>query len=327
MAKKKALDIKELKQSYDSVRSLAEKCLHEISNQLKQIIDDQGLKLGFPIQARVKSWNSIKEKVINQNLKLRSIEDLQDLIGFRTVFLYKRDLLFIEETIKETFIVKKQYDTFDRLAENQFGYSSIHFVVQLPKSWLDVPSLSQFSKFSAEIQTRTLAQHIWAEVSHKLQYKSTTDVPNTLIRPIYRASALLETVDLEFERLLVDREQYRKDISRNNDQDLNVDNIEQILDEILPAQNKDQYEEYAELHNNLISNGIKSTTQLKETLNNHLNWVINEDKSQVQKELDEAEDIGAPGVPPDEWERVKGGYYFTHIGLVRVILKKIMEEK
>jgi ppGpp synthetase/RelA/SpoT-type nucleotidyltranferase len=70
MTKKKTLDITELKKSYDSVHYLAEKYLRELRKQLQEIIDNTGLKLGFPIQGRVKAWASIKEKVISQNLKL-----------------------------------------------------------------------------------------------------------------------------------------------------------------------------------------------------------------------------------------------------------------
>lgn len=322
MKKNNFPNISELKKQYTSVCDVAERFKNELCHELIKLIDDNGLKLGFPIQKRIKTWSSIKDKLLDQNLKLKSIKQLQDLIGLRTVFLYKRDLKLIENIIQKTFVVKKRYDTSDRLAENQFGYSSIHFVIQFPKEWLKVPSLSEFGGFSAEIQIRTLAQHIWSEVSHELQYKTKGDVPLNLIRPIYRTSALLETVDLEFERLLQEREEYRKQIDKKIDQELNVDSIEQILDSILPSENKDFFEEYAQLHKEILKKGIKTTDQLRNFVKGNIEWAIEDDKNRVASKIEESREAGMPTCPPDDWERVRKGYFFTHAGLLRRMLKK-----
>jgi len=322
MKKNESQNISNLKKQYFSVCDVAERCKNELCNELTKIIVDNGLKLGFPIQKRVKTWISIKDKLLNQDLKLKSIEQLQDLIGLRAVFLYKRDLKLINNVIKKTFVIKKQYDTFDRLAENQFGYSSIHFVIQLPRDWLKVPSLSEFGKFSVEIQIRTLAQHIWSEVSHELQYKTKEDVPQNLIRPIYRASALLETVDLEFERLLNDREEYIKLIDKKIDQDLNVDNIEQILDSLLPSENKHFSEDYAVLHKEILKKGIKTTKQLQTFMKDNIEMAIEDDKKRVASEVKEMAESGLISVLPDELNRIEKGYFYTHCGLVRTMLTK-----
>ena len=322
MRKQQLSNLNDLKKQYNSSIDIADRFKNELCNELTKLIKDNGLKLGFPIQKRVKTWGSIKDKILNQNLKLKTINKLQDFIGLRTVFLYSRDLKVIEDIIKETFVISKQYDTADRLAENQFGYSSIHFVVKLPTSWLKVPSLSEFGNLSAEIQLRTLAQHIWAEASHELQYKTKIDVPDNLVRPIYRASALLETVDLEFERLLVEREEYKRKISSQIDQDLNVDNIESILDKLLPSENKDIYEEYAALHNELIKAGIKTMAHLRKLVKDNLEWIIEHDQNRVKSEMDDAHEAGMPTCPPDDWDRVRKGYFYTHVGLVRGILGK-----
>ena len=53
----------------------------------------------------------------------------------------------------------KQYDTSERLKDDQFGYSSIHIVAALPSEWLKVPTMSGLEDLKAEIQVRTLAQH------------------------------------------------------------------------------------------------------------------------------------------------------------------------
>jgi len=168
----------------------------------------------------------------------------------------------------------------------------------------------------------------WSEVSHELQYKTKEDVPQNLIRPIYRASALLETVDLEFERLLKEREEYRKRIDKKIDQELNVDNIEQILDSLLPSENKDFFEEYAQLHKEILKKGIKTTEQLKNFVKDNIEWAIENDKNRVASEIEESREAGGvPVCPPDDWERVRKGYFYTHTGLVRVMLKKTLVNK
>src|SRR5262249_41621118 len=154
--------------------------------------------LSVPVQTRVKSQASVLEKL--ERLKARSIKltELQDLVGFRIILQFRRDVAKIIELLAKNFKIVEQYDTAERLKADQFGYSSIHFVVELQDSWLAVPTMSAFGGTRAEIQVRTTAQHIWAAASHTLQYKNEASVPPGIRRAIHRVSALLETVDLEF---------------------------------------------------------------------------------------------------------------------------------
>jgi putative GTP pyrophosphokinase len=98
-----------------------------------------------------------------------------------------------------TFDIIKQENTTRKLREDQFGYSSMHYVVRFPKDWLVVPAMALFGEMKAEIQVRTIAQHLWADASHILQYKNEENIPEPIKRSIHRVSAILETVDLEFE--------------------------------------------------------------------------------------------------------------------------------
>jgi len=319
---KKSLNILELKSQYDSTITHAENFKDELCNELSKLFTDAHIRLGFPLQSRVKSWSSIRDKINRINLKLSSLFELQDYIGVRAVLLYKRDLLKLQEIIEQNFTIIKKHDTVERLGSDQFGYASIHYNIQLPKDWLKVPTLAAFGKFKAEIQLRTLPQHIWAEVSHELQYKSREDVPKELLRSIYRSSALLETVDLEFDRLLDEREKYRKALSLENKIKLDVDIIEDLLDKYLPEQNMNYDEAYAELHSELLKAGIKTRGELETFLKENLDFAIAEEKKRVQKELKEAQEAGFPTVPPEDWVRIESGYFYTHTGLVRCMLKK-----
>ena len=161
MRKKKTLE--ELRAEYLQIEPIARKFANELEHQLGILVESEKVSLGFPIAARVKSWESINEKLDRLPLNLPSITELQDLIGIRLIFLYKRDIEKICEVLGQVFDVTKQENTFDRLRRDQFGYTSIHLVIKIPDNWLVVPSLSQFGGFKAEIQVRTVAQHLWAE--------------------------------------------------------------------------------------------------------------------------------------------------------------------
>jgi hypothetical protein len=59
-------------------------------------------------------------------------------------------------------------------------------------------------KFQAELQVRTLAQHLWSEMSHDTFYKNDetlNPLPNPIKRRIYLLAGVVEVADDEFTRL------------------------------------------------------------------------------------------------------------------------------
>ncbi len=201
----KTADLAALETQYKEILPLAERLRDEIVRQVTTLVDRENISLGFPIIARIKSWESIREKVPRLSLHLRSLHELQDLVGVRLIALFRRDAEQLSHLVESSFNILQKVDTLGQLKEDQFGYSSVHYVVAIPESWQAVPSLTQLGNFRAEIQIRTVAQHLWAATSHVLQYKHEESVPEPVRRSIYRVSALLETVDLEFERVLTEK--------------------------------------------------------------------------------------------------------------------------
>ena len=86
----KQKSIEELRSEYISIEPLARRFCDELARQLQILIDQQKVQLGFPITARVKSWESISEKLRRLPLNLRSITDFQDLVGLRLIFLFRK---------------------------------------------------------------------------------------------------------------------------------------------------------------------------------------------------------------------------------------------
>lgn len=321
MAKKKIIKLSNntLQNNYNQVKPNSEKFMEALRDQIENLLSMHGIILGVPLECRVKSLESISQNIERNKLSLISVIELDDLIGIRLILLFKRDVNKIHEIMMDTFDIIRYEDTSTRLTETQFGYQSVHYVIRIPKSWLKVPSFHDFITFKAEVQVRTLAQHIWAATSHVLQYKQEASVPLPIMRSIYRVSAILETVDLEFERLLVERESYitKVDISQE-DIKLNVDLVQRILDELLPAENKGSSEPYSELIENLLYFGIATVGKLRQLIQSNLIEVLKQDKLLVKEQLEDK-------IPSTE--RLERGVFFIHVGLAREAMEKQFGDK
>ncbi|WP_452227595.1 GTP pyrophosphokinase [Lacinutrix sp. MEBiC02404] len=302
--------------------------------QIEQLLESNEIALGFPIQNRTKEWNSISDKVKSGRFSFKkSIFEMQDLVGLRVILLFKPDAEKACNLIETNLNVIRKYDTISRLKEDQFGYSSIHFVISIPKEWAKVPTFSNMEDYKAEIQIRTLSQHTWAEASKELQYKNEENVPRPLLRSIGRVSALLETVDFEFERLLVERSNYlktlTKELNTTNTVKLNVDNLKAIIDEILPENNKDEDESYSELLQELNYFGVQYTSKLIVFLKENIKEAIKIDKkivSEIKRKKNKPDSLETLEYfyEPD---RLNLGVYYTHTGLIRQIFQNVFPKK
>lgn len=292
--------IEQIQQEYSTLNRSIDAFGYELTKQITQIFEENNVSLGFPIDYRTKSWDSIQRKA--QVLNVKTLLDIQDLCGLRFVLLFKRDIPRIKKLISDTFKIQKEYDTHEKLASDQFGYSSLHLVIKMPDSWFTIPTLKGFKGLKAEIQIRTLAQHTWAAASHVLQYKTEENVPKSILRSIYRVSAILETVDIEFERFLEEREKYLEHLTKQTTEQiskvkLNVNSLEKILDENLPAKNKTSDESYSRVLEELKAFGIEYPNDLVTFIKKHIDEALRNDYAYA-REMNE-------------------DHFFNHTGLVR----------
>lgn len=280
------------------------------------LLSDSSITLAVPIAARVKAWRSLVEKINRHSLSLETITDLPDLVGLRLILLFKCDIDNVHSMLVDHFDIKSSEDTGDRLGTTEFGYQSRHYLLHLPESWLSVPSIRDFRDLQAEIQVRTLAQHLWAAASHKLQYKVESGVPAPLRRTIHRLSALLETVDSELNDILQERVNYTNTIiSGEVIEPLNVDNVAALLKKLLPKENLDLHEPYADLVQDFLEAGLSTTDKFVLVIEKHLKSALSYDKALVKSRRSEQ---SGRGTTP---ERLSRGVYFSHVGLARHILR------
>lgn len=309
--------INALRDDYTQNRAIADRLLQCLRDQLGAILDQRGIALGVPMETRIKTLDSLIEKLDRKALEIASVREIEDFVGIRLILLFRGDVETLDEVIKSTFDVVTAEDTSSRLGATQFGYQSNHYVIRIPEEWRKVPNYSDLNLLTAEIQVRTLAQHMWAAASHKLQYKREESVPLPLRRTIHRVSALLETVDLEFSRVLDERSEYVEQSASDSTSDsyLNVDTLRTILDEMLPKENRKEDEDYDLLLKDLNILKVTRASELREIIRKHIDTAKKRDNEIVLERKTSGNFMGTSA------DRIARGIFYTHVGLARQCLK------
>lgn len=154
------------------------------------------------VTARVKEPGSFEAKAskctsMDDPRYLRPLSGIHDQVALRVVVLHAgllslaRDLI---QAVPELIVEDYEDKSIVHSANRSFGYGGIHLLIRPVE--VDVPQPNHDvcgTLERVEIQVRTQAQHAWAEVEHRLRYKS--DVENGTSRALDRAAALLETAD------------------------------------------------------------------------------------------------------------------------------------
>jgi ppGpp synthetase/RelA/SpoT-type nucleotidyltranferase len=172
------------------------------------------------VQTRAKPLSSFAEKAVRRANKTRDPAlQFTDLCGARVICNTKSEVEKICEFIEQNFTVDEEHSEGrkSRQAIYEFGYSTVHYVVQLRHDELIGIRLPRdiIGRRKAEIQVRTLLQHAWASVSHDQFYKAAFIPPERLERSMARLSALLEEADHCFARVMGDLGRYRVNYGAN----------------------------------------------------------------------------------------------------------------
>ncbi len=211
---------------------------------------DQFEILGI-VNVRAKAIPSFAEKVIRKSHKYNDpIHQLTDLCGARIITLTQDETDQICRYIRDHFIVDEEnsLDLRSLLKAEEFGYRSVHYVVQLRKDSKELCDvidemgteecfqgqdfLEEIGDRKAEIQVRTLLQHAWAMISHDRFYKSDFEIPDQFKRELARVAALLEAADEEFGVVNQGIDEYRLDYGSYMSRDqirMEIDKLEMVL--------------------------------------------------------------------------------------------------
>jgi len=306
-----------LKKEYDGEAHRYKNLCEQLYQQIQELVKQNSIDLASPIEVRLKTWDSIARNLKDKKYEPQKLDEIHDLAGIRIVTLFKKDNDKTAEVIEKTFKIISKEDKQLKLSKNQFGYGSIHYIVEMPGEWSTMPSVKMLVGLRAEIQLRTIAQHAWAAVSRVLTYKEENQIPVPIQRSINRAAALLELVDLEFTRVLDERSKYLESINPLvGDFSLNNDVLKTIARNVFPVENMDGDEDFSEVLDEMTTFGVVSSLDLINRIKNKLVEVLKEDKKHKAV-------YGNASVEDErDAERLKRGVFFTHVGLYREFLRK-----
>jgi ppGpp synthetase/RelA/SpoT-type nucleotidyltranferase len=164
------------------------------------------------VDARAKSISSFAEKIARKNKYKDPLREMTDLCGVRVVTPLRANVEAVCAFIRENFVIDEanSLDTLSRLRPGEFGYRSVHYVVQCkPGRFTEVPG--NLMTLKAEIQVRTILQHAWSEIGHDRLYKGGFIVPQAWEREAACIAALMENADESFARMVCGLEALRSD--------------------------------------------------------------------------------------------------------------------
>lgn len=305
------MTIEKLRKDYESNYALYTDYLKEISDQLKVIIESHEFTKMAEISQRVKEFDSIEQNISDYKFDPKIPEHIgliKDLAGIRIALLFNRCIDPVCTSIEKGFEIIEMKPIFHD--DDQFGYQSVHYEVSLQKDSCPTDIFDKFGALVAEIQVRTLAQHLWAAAAHYLNYKERKDVGKPLQRPLSRISALLELIDEEYDRLLNSKEEYIKnaDIS-DSVETLNVDLLSKIIKEEFPA-NKgfSLHEGMRSILDDLFLFEVKTVKDFRELLNKQKAKVL------------EHQEIGFKLLKQAEPQAMRRSMSFAIEGIIRKML-------
>src|SRR5437588_755934 len=190
------------------------------------------------VEARAKTISSFAEKALRKRHKYDDpVHQLTDLCGARVITDTKEEVERICQFIRQSFKVDEANsdDKAVSLGASQFGYRSVHFVVQLLRESAcrtDAEKAQEIGlERKAEIQVRTGLENAWARLAHDRIYKSPFKVPDSIQREMNRASALLEEADRDFTLILDSLERYSTSqaaLATHSEAEIEINTLEMI---------------------------------------------------------------------------------------------------
>ena len=174
--------------------------IFHLQQKIEKILKDNDI-FYVKTEARIKTLDSFTRKIkIKKDKYKNPLEEMTDILGIRIITYYREDVDSILKLLKENFKIDYQNSTnkLQSLKYNEMGYLSLHYICKHKSSQKNLYGCGDF-KF--EIQIRTALQHIWAQIDHQLRYKTLINIPNKVQRKLFRISAMLESIDDEFDSI------------------------------------------------------------------------------------------------------------------------------
>lgn len=217
----------DLQNWYDNNRLKYDQLCLSVKNILENVLSQEKIAL-VGIHHRTKQFNSLKNKCLKK--KYDNTEMIMDISGIRIIALVEDDLKAISTIIENTFNIHKEdsIDKTNELGVDKFGYRSIHYICDIGTKRNDLEEYKDLKNLCFEIQIRTALSHAWAEIEHDRGYKLKGQLPHNLKRRFNLLSGLLESADLEFNRLTREIKDYNESLKSSDEIQLLNEEINKV---------------------------------------------------------------------------------------------------
>lgn len=145
------------------------------------------------INTRIKTPESIIDKMKKKKYNLtykEMIDKINDIAGIRIICNVKKDIFTIKEIINKipriNIIKEKDYITHPKKS----GYSSYHIILEIP---IDLYRNNIYVK--VEVQIRTVAMDFWANMEHKMKYKTNNNIDKKTSKELVNYAKIINKLD------------------------------------------------------------------------------------------------------------------------------------
>ena len=195
--------MEELRNDYASMRGVYHAAIREIDARLQTLDGEFSFRHRHNpihhIETRVKTLPSIMKKLRTIGVPvtmLNAKKTLNDIAGVRVVCRYVDDIYKIADLLLSQddilLIQEKNYI----LHPKENGYRSLHIVVDVP-----VYTIQGRLFIPVEIQIRTVAMDFWATLEHGILYKTTEDVPESIVRELRECADVIFSTDRRMQNI------------------------------------------------------------------------------------------------------------------------------
>jgi len=201
-------------QEYENKKDILDSFGHIINNFLSELLNERKIVV-HQISGRTKDFESLSSKIDYKEGKYSSLYEITDIVGLRIISYLESDIDKIAEVITSEFLIDSINSSDKRIQEvSSFGYKSLHLVASLNNQITNLAEYADYAGIKFEVQIRSILQHAWAEIEHDLGYKNKSAVPDQYKRSFNRLAALLETADIEFDRLKKELTEYEQAVGK-----------------------------------------------------------------------------------------------------------------
>ncbi len=172
--------------------------LTEIQSILDSLSTDSETAVAEHIKCRIKSADSLKEKLRRTGLEEKAesgLRNLSDLVGARVITHFIGDIYTVLDLIKNNskWQVKNVKDYIADMKPN--GYRSLHVILTVPFGVGDIDTID------VEIQLRTIAMDCWASLEHQLKYKKNIQNTTLIVDELKRCADEMASTDLTLQTI------------------------------------------------------------------------------------------------------------------------------